>query len=57
VDKNKIDYPVEIPPEAKEFIECLVQKDPALRPKCHELLKFKFFTMHLSKGIKSKKIQ
>jgi serine/threonine protein kinase len=57
VDKNKIDYPVDIPIEAKEFIECLVQKDPAHRPKCHDLLKFKLFTTYLQKGQKQKKNQ
>jgi serine/threonine protein kinase len=56
VDKNRIDYPADFPAEAREFIECLVQKDPALRPKCNDLLKFKLFSMHLSKGLKNKKM-
>lgn len=55
VDKNKIDYPVDIPPEAKEFIEALVQKDPNLRPKTHELLKFKLFNLFPRVNNKSKK--
>ena len=49
VDKNKINYPVDIPQEAKEFIEALVQKDPALRPKSQDLLKFKLFNLYPSK--------
>ena len=56
VDKIKIDYPADMPPEAREFIECLVQKDPNLRPKSHDLLKFRFFAIHLPKG-KLKKMQ
>lgn len=55
VDKHKIDYPVEVPPEAKEFIESLVQKEPTLRPKCGDLLKFKLFSLYPAKG-KGKKI-
>jgi hypothetical protein len=50
VDKNRIDYPAEVPPEAREFIEALVQKDPGLRPKCSELLQFRLFSLHLGKG-------
>jgi len=46
VDKNKIDYPVDLPAEAKEFIESLVQKDPNLRPKTQDLLKFKLFNLY-----------
>jgi len=34
VDKNRIDYPVDIPAEGREFIEALVQKDPSNRPRC-----------------------
>ena len=49
VDKNKIDYPVDIPPEAKEFIEALVQKDPNLRPKSQDLLKFKLLVYILER--------
>ena len=56
VDKNKIEYPIEIPIEAKELIEALVQKDPALRPRCQDILKFRFFTTYLPKGGKSKKM-
>ncbi len=33
VDKIKFEYPVDIPQQAKDFIELLVQKDPNLRPK------------------------
>lgn len=40
-------YPVEIPDDAKNFIESLVQKDPNLRPKCKDLLKHPFFTNNL----------
>jgi serine/threonine protein kinase len=57
VDKNKIDYPVSVPAEAKEFIEALVQKDPALRPRSQDLLKYKFFGAYLPKPAKGKKLQ
>jgi serine/threonine protein kinase len=57
VDRNSIEYPPEVPAEAREFIEALVQKDPALRPKSHDLLKFRLFTQHLPKGSKPKKVQ
>lgn len=57
VDKNKIEYPVEIPPEAKEFIEALVQKDPSLRPRCQDMLKFRLFSNYLPKSGKPKKMQ
>lgn len=52
VDKNRIQYPVEIPDDAKNFIEMLVQKDPELRPKSRQLLKHPFFVNNLkpSKG-------
>lgn len=49
VDKQAIMFPADFPPEAKEFVEALVQKDPALRPKCHDLLKFSLFTLHKAK--------
>ena len=55
VDKKGIDYPVNIPIEARQFIESLVQKDPALRPRSHDLMKYKFFTSFLPKN-KSKKM-
>ena len=42
MDKRRIDYPIAIPEEAKEFIELIVQKDPKLRPKCRDLLKHPF---------------
>jgi serine/threonine protein kinase len=56
VDKNKIQYPIDIPKEAKDFIELLVQKDPNLRPKPTELLKHPFFSLCPPK-VKSKKLQ
>ena len=56
MDKNRIDYPVDIPPEAREFIEALVQKDPNLRPRSQELLKYSFFVKNLPK-LKHKKMQ
>lgn len=54
-------YPVEIPDDAKNFIESLVQKDPNLRPKCKDLLKHPFFTNNLknstiNSAIKDRKI-
>ena len=55
VDKNKIYYPVDVPDDAKSFIEQLVQKDPASRPKCRDLLKHPFFTNNL-KGPPLKKL-
>ena len=54
MDRNKIDYPVDIPGEAREFIEALVQKDPNLRPKSGELLNYKLFSVYTPKN-KNKK--
>ena len=54
VDKNKIYYPVDIPPEPKDFIEALVQKDPNLRPKSQDLLKFKLFSVYSRKAASSR---
>lgn len=52
VDKKKIQYPPNFPPEAREFIEALMQKDPNLRPKSQDLLKFKLFTLFPKIGSK-----
>ena len=57
MDKKGIDYPVNVPQEAREFIEALVQKDPALRPRSQDLLKYKFFGSYLPKGKSKKQIQ
>ena len=46
-----------VPQEAREFIEALVQKDPALRPRSQDLLKYKFFGSYLPKGKSKKQIQ
>ena len=48
-----------IAPEAQEFIEALMQKDPSMRPRSQDLLKFKLFSMFPSKMSNSgmKKIQ
>lgn len=46
---------MEVPPEAKEFIEALVQKDPVLRPKTQDLLKFKLFNIFPPRVGKGKK--
>ena len=54
VDRNKIDYPVALPIEAREFIEALVQKDPHLRPKMSELLSFPVFNLY-PRNAKAKK--
>ena len=47
---------MDIPGEAREFIEALVQKDPSLRPRSQDLLRHKFFVMNLPKT-KQKKMQ
>lgn len=40
-------------PEAREFIEALLHKDPVMRPKSQDLLKFKLFSLFPSKTSKS----
>jgi serine/threonine protein kinase len=49
VDKTKIEYPVNIPEDARSFIELLVQKDPSLRPKCKDLLRHPFIVNNTKK--------
>ena len=56
VDKIQIQYPSDMPQEAKDFISLLVQKDPTLRPKPSELLSHPFFALCPPK-VKSKKLQ
>lgn len=50
MDKIKIDFSGNIVPEAQEFIEALMQKDPNLRPRSQDLLKFKLFSLFPGKG-------
>ena len=52
-----MDYLVDIPQQAKDFIEALVQKDPNMRPKSQDLLKFKLFSLYPSKTNKSNTIK
>lgn len=44
-------YPVQIPEDAKSFIELLVQKDPNQRPKCKDLLKHPFIVNNTKKPV------
>lgn len=40
----------QLPPEAREFVEALLQKDPAKRPKITHLYEFALFTNNLGAG-------
>lgn len=45
----KLDFSMKIAPEAQEFIEALMQKDPQMRPRSQDLLKFKLFSLFPTK--------
>jgi len=45
-------YSESVPQEAREFIEWLIQKDPAKRPKITELLSHRMFAAYSAKPAK-----
>lgn len=47
MDKLGIPLMQQLPPEAREFVEALLQKDPAKRPKITHLLEFPLFVNNL----------
>ena len=52
VDRDKINYPFELPSDAKDFIESIIEKDPKLRPKCKDLLKHRFIVYNTNNIVK-----
>lgn len=44
IDKTGVPLATQIPPQARELIEALLQKDPSMRPSIDEVLNYELFS-------------